>query len=259
MSDGGPDGLEGRVLVLAPTARDGVASRDLLAGAGIGCLVCATIAEVCREIGRGAGAALVTAEAVVGDAAGQLAKLLAAQPPWSDLPVIVLTPPGPDSSRLLRALEAVGPVTLMKRPVQVSTLVSAVRSALRDRRRQYATRADMAERQRAAEALRVERELYRVTLASIGDAVIATDVEGRVTFVNPVAEELTRWEAAAARGRPLEDVFRIVNESSRQTVENPARRALAEGVVVGLANHTILIARDGTEWPLDDSAARSGT
>ncbi len=254
MADGAPD-LGDRVLVLAPTARDGVATRDLLAGAGIRSHLCATIADVCQEAALGAGAALVTAEAVVGDAGGQFAGLLGAQPRWSDLPVIVLTPPGPDSPRLLQALETVGSTTLMKRPVQVSTLVSAVRGALRDRRRQYEVRALLAERERAAEALRLERERYRVTLSSIGDAVIATDAGGGVTFLNPVAEGLTGWSAAEAAGRPLTDVFRIANEATRREVENPALRALASGVIVGLANHTVLIARDGTERPIDDSAA----
>src|SRR5581483_5471158 len=244
-----------RVLVLAPTARDGIASCDLLTNAGIRGQLCATISDVCREANLGAGAALVTAEAVIGDAGGQLAGLLKAQPQWSDLPVIVLTPPGPDSPRLLKTLEAVGSTTLMKRPVPVSTLVSAVRGALRDRRRQYEVRDLLVERDRAAEGLRAERERYRVTLSSIGDAVIATDAGGAVTFLNPVAEALTGWAAEEAAGRPLTDVFHIVNEVTRREVENPALRALAHGVVVGLANHTVLIARDGTERPIDDSAA----
>lgn len=98
-------------------------------------------------------------------------------------------------------------------------------------------------------------ELLHVTLRSIGDAVVTTDREGRVQFLNDVAEALTGWPTRDAQGRPLAEVFRIINEESRQTVENPAERALREGTVVGLANHTILIARDGTEIPIDDSAA----
>ncbi|VTR92859.1 multi-sensor hybrid histidine kinase : Multi-sensor hybrid histidine kinase OS=Nitrosospira multiformis (strain ATCC 25196 / NCIMB 11849) GN=Nmul_A2207 PE=4 SV=1: Response_reg: PAS_9: PAS: PAS_3: PAS_3: PAS_3: PAS_4: PAS_9: GAF: HisKA: HATPase_c: Response_reg [Gemmata massiliana] len=99
------------------------------------------------------------------------------------------------------------------------------------------------------------QQLWRTTLASIGDGVIATDAIGRVTFLNPVAEQLTKWPTADARGRPLTEVFRIVNETTRKEVENPALRALGTGTIVGLANHTILIARDGTEHPIDDSAA----
>ena len=106
-----------------------------------------------------------------------------------------------------------------------------------------------------ARSCAAEREWLRVTLASIGDAVITTDAEGRVTFLNAVAEALTGWTQAEAAGRPLPEVFHIVNEHTRQPVENPALRALREGVVVGLANHTVLIARDGTERPIDDSAA----
>ncbi len=110
-------------------------------------------------------------------------------------------------------------------------------------------------RQRAEEAMQKQAEWLRIALSSIGDAVISTDAEGRVTFMNGVAEALTGWPLAEATGRPLADVFRIINEHTRQPVENPALRALREGTIVGLANHTVLIARDGTERPIDDSAA----
>ncbi len=98
----------------------------------------------------------------------------------------------------------------------------------------------------------------RVTLSCIGDGVITTDPQGRVTFLNPTAQTLTGWtleEATAGGGVPIERVFNIINESSRVKVESPTVRALREGLVVGLANHTILIARDGTERNIDDSAA----
>ena len=99
------------------------------------------------------------------------------------------------------------------------------------------------------------REIFRVTLRSIGDAVITTDVSGRISYLNGVAESLTGWSHHEALGQPLERVFQIINEVTRQTVESPATRALRQGVVVGLANHTLLIKRDGTEVPIDDSAA----
>ncbi len=110
-------------------------------------------------------------------------------------------------------------------------------------------------RQRADEALRKQSDWLRVTLASIGDAVISTDAEGRVTFMNAVAESLTGWAQAEALDRPLPEVFHIVNERTRQPAENPALNAVREGRIVGLANHTVLIARDGAEWPIDDSAS----
>ncbi len=96
---------------------------------------------------------------------------------------------------------------------------------------------------------------YQVTLAAIGDAVLTTDPDGLVTYMNPVAESLTGWSAAEALGKRLEDVFRIVNEETRQPIEQPVRKVIDTGLVRGLANHTLLIARDGSELPIDDSAA----
>ncbi|HET9528993.1 MAG TPA: PAS domain S-box protein, partial [Blastocatellia bacterium] len=115
--------------------------------------------------------------------------------------------------------------------------------------------AEAYERKRAEDALREQREWLRVTISSIGDAVIATDTEGRITFINPVAESLTGWRRQDADGRPLSEVFNIINEETRQLVESPAARVMREGMVVGLANHTVLIGRDGVERPIDDSGA----
>ena len=108
---------------------------------------------------------------------------------------------------------------------------------------------------RTQEALRKQSDWLRVTLASIGDAVMTTDLEGKVMFLNGVAETLTGWTLKEAQGRPLGEVFRVINEATREPVEDPAERALHEGCIVGLANHTILIARDGSEIPIDDSAS----
>jgi PAS domain S-box-containing protein len=106
-----------------------------------------------------------------------------------------------------------------------------------------------------AATLRQDHEWFRITLASIGDAVIATNADGKVTFLNAVAQTLTGWTQEEARGTLLAEVFKLVNEKTRQTVDNPAARALREGVVVGLANHTLLIAKNGSETCIDDSAA----
>ena len=108
---------------------------------------------------------------------------------------------------------------------------------------------------RSQRRLAASRRRYAVTLASIGDAVIATDNQARVNFLNPAAEALTGWPPADALGRPLTEVFRIVNEQTRQPVEDPAAKVLRLGTVVGLANHTALLARDGRETPIDDSGA----
>ena len=96
---------------------------------------------------------------------------------------------------------------------------------------------------------------YAVTLGSIGDAVITTDRQGRITLLNREAERLTGWTNAEAGGQPLPAVFRIINENTRQTMENPVKKVLDCGAVVGLANHTVLVARNGKETPIDDSAA----
>ena len=100
-----------------------------------------------------------------------------------------------------------------------------------------------------------QREILAVTLTSIGDAVIITDTAGRITFLNTVAETLTGWTTDDAMRRPCAEVFRIINEESRKQVESPVDKVLASGAVVGLANHTLLIRRDGTEVPIDDSGA----
>lgn len=115
---------------------------------------------------------------------------------------------------------------------------------------------EVARRRRAEAELFQERERLRVTLASIGDAVIVTDTSGRVTFMNAVAESLTGWSLPAALGRPLEQVFVIVNQDTHAAVESPVAKVLREGVIVGLANHTVLLPRGGgPPLPIDDSGA----
>ena len=103
--------------------------------------------------------------------------------------------------------------------------------------------------------LQNQREWFHVILASIGDAVIATDPVGRVAFMNAIAQRLTGWTAEQAKGQWLEKVLRIVNEETRATVENPVHKVLETGAIVGLANHTVLLSKDGVEVPIDDSAA----
>ena len=113
----------------------------------------------------------------------------------------------------------------------------------------------IAERNAAIAEEQNERELLSTTLSSIGDCVIVTDVKGRITFMNAVAVNVTGWPEAEAVGRPLKEVFRIVNEETRQPVEDPVEKVIRSGVIVGLANHTVLIRRDNTEVPIDDSGA----
>jgi PAS domain S-box-containing protein len=114
---------------------------------------------------------------------------------------------------------------------------------------------DVTQRLRAEQGLADEKERLAVTLRSIGDGVITTDVNGRVTMINRAAEDLTGWTQTEAAGKPLAEVFNIVNETSRLPVTSPVERVLSSGLVVGLANHTALISRDGTERAIADSGA----
>ena len=114
---------------------------------------------------------------------------------------------------------------------------------------------DISELRRSIDALRASEENLAITLHSIGDAVIATDADGRVTRMNPTAERLTGWALAEAHGRLLPEVFRIVNAETRESVDNPVQLVMVQGEVVGLADHTLLLARDGQEYQIADSAA----
>jgi len=137
--------------------------------------------------------------------------------------------------------------------VAVSLIIAFVMNA--QRRAKLRLEAETAERLRLEEREKRERQWSHITLASIGDAVITTDANGQVNFMNTVAEALTSWNLADAMGQPLEKVFQIVNEDTRAAVESPVQRVLREGVIVGLANHTALVTRDGRLIPIDDSGA----
>ncbi|MTI85237.1 MAG: PAS domain S-box protein [Firmicutes bacterium] len=117
------------------------------------------------------------------------------------------------------------------------------------------TVSDVTERKRAEKALRENEENLATTLHSIGDAVIATDEEGLIARMNPMAEKLCGWPFSEARGKPLADVFRIIDSKTRKPASNPVKTVLENGEVIGLANHTALISRDGTEYQIADSAA----
>jgi PAS domain S-box-containing protein len=114
---------------------------------------------------------------------------------------------------------------------------------------------EVAARKIAENALRVSEQRWSTTLSSIGDAVIATDINGKVTFMNGVAEELTGWTLNEVLQKPVKEAFNIVNEQTRREVEDPVANVLEKGLIVGLANHTILLRKDGSELPIDDSGA----
>lgn len=153
-----------RVLLLTPTARDAAASKGVLEANALSVHVCASLGELCREAERGAGALLLPEEALRSDRSGVVRSLLRDQPPWSDLPLIVLTPSGREHPQAIQAFEEFANVTLVKRPVELSVFVSTVRAALRDRRRQYEVRSHLA-------ALRRSEEHLRALVTASSDAV----------------------------------------------------------------------------------------
>lgn len=114
---------------------------------------------------------------------------------------------------------------------------------------------DITASREAEEQIRYNEALFRTTLYSIGDGVITTNSLGQIRQMNPVAESLTGWTEKDAFGRPLSEVFKIINEDSRLPVPDPVEKVLKEGKVIGLANHTLLISRDGKEIPISDSGA----
>ncbi len=114
---------------------------------------------------------------------------------------------------------------------------------------------DITKRKEVEEALQASEENLRITLNSIGDAVISTDVNGDVDRMNPVAEKLTGWKIQQAKGKPLNEIFNIIDARTRKQAFNPVNRVLETGKVLGLANHTILISRDQKEYQVADSAA----
>lgn len=161
-------------------------------------------------------------------------------PELNKVPILMLTAKSDDDMRLnlLRS----GVVDCIAKPFSMDELLAKVDGILKDHRL-------------AADALQQSEERFRITLNSIGDAVIATDVDGRVTLMNPVAEALTGWREDQACGRPLHEVFAVINEHTRQPVADPVTKVLNEGKIVGLAKDTLLVARDGSEYPIADSGA----
>jgi PAS domain S-box-containing protein len=172
-----------------------------------------------------------------------LLRELRAHPSTSTTPVIILSARAGEENRV-EGIEA-GADDYLVKPFSARELLARVSAHVQMARL----------RREASAAIQKERDWLRVTLSSIGDAVITTDTEGRVSFMNRAAELLTGWTTAEGEGQPLDAVFCIVNGMTRQPVENPATRALREGVIVGLANHTVLFSKDGSARPIDDSAA----
>ncbi len=198
-----PPGDEDRVVLLPPTTRDGNAISDLLVRAGIACARVSTTTQLCAALGDGgAGAVLISEEALVDGGGLALASLAAAQPVWSDLPLLVLARSGTESPRMAAALAGLGNVSVVERPVRMNTLLSLVRSALRARRRQYEMRAHLAELAEAGRALREGEERYRLLVDNLQDyAIFVSDTDGRVVSWNAGAARTLGYTAAEVLGK----------------------------------------------------------
>jgi len=167
----GPRDTTGRILLVAPTKRDGTITQGLLAEAGVGCFICGDLEHLAREVDNGADALLLTGEALAAREFDQVLAVLANQPSWSDLSVVVLLPPSPLSLRAQRVLDSLSNVTLLERPAPVRSVVSAVQTAIRGRERQYQIR-DQIESIRKAEA--AANDLRRQLEASIDASEVGT-------------------------------------------------------------------------------------
>lgn len=150
----------------------------------------------------------------------------------------------------------VGLVVYVVVGILLAEMFESLRKAQREaEQKQQELAQEVLSRQTAERIIAEREELLRITFASIGDGVITTDPQGNVESMNAVSQVLTGWTQQEAQGQPLTRIFKIINEQSRLTVENPVQKALREGRIVGLANHTILISKQGTERSIDDSAA----
>lgn len=273
-------GADERVLILMATTRDGVRSRDVLMRAGIACVVCKDMTELCLAIIDGAGAALLTQEMLVRDRQAKLAETLRLQDTWSDFPVIVLTHQG-DSGQL--GLREAANVTLVERPVRMGPLLSVVRSALRARRHQYAIRDALAERIRQAHALSSSEERYRTLISHVKDyAIFSTDPEGRADSWNEGVQRVLGFAEPEFIGVDILPTIFTPEDFLAGVPQNELREAArsgsadndrwmrrkdgtrfwasgvttsrrdAEGKLVGFTK----VMRDHTDWKLADMALR---
>jgi len=177
--------LERRVLVLAPTGRDAPLTRELLAEHGIRCFICSDLLQLVGELGQGAGALLVSEESIPREEQLYfLGDRLARQPPWSDIPVLLLARPGADSQSVRQTLRALGNVTLIERPVRVAALLTAVQTALRARQRQYNAREHLVELDSVAAALRDGESRLKALFDNAAIGIAEIDSGQRFALVN---------------------------------------------------------------------------
>ncbi len=236
MTEASGKGAEQRVLLLAPTSKDAALTGSVLDRAGVACFGCRDLNEICIQLEAGAAAIMLPEDAIIQDGNHRLADWLACQPPWSDLPVLILARPGADSAAVAQAMNLLGSVVVLERPIRVAALVSAVRSALRARQRQYQIRDHLAERDRDMQAM----ALLAAIVASSDDAIVSKTLTGKILSWNAGAERLFGYSAAEAIGQPI-------------TMLIPAERHDEESALLGRLSRgeriehfeTVRVAKDG--------------
>ena len=220
---------EMRVLVLPATAADGVAIRKLLESSGMSCLVTSSLAVVCDAMTVGAGALVVAEETFAADHQ-HLLECIRAQPVWSDLPVILLSSSGrAESATLADIVPQLGNVSVVERPVRMSTLVSLVRSSLRARGRQYQVREHLAQQEGAQKAIHEAQERFRLLVDNIQDyAIFMIDTQGRVASWNSGAEHMLGYTSEEIVGQPAARFF-VADRAGDRVLEREMQEAQTTG------------------------------
>jgi signal transduction histidine kinase/ActR/RegA family two-component response regulator len=209
--------LEQRVLILAPTKRDGGLTREVMARAGIACESFTSLDALCAALAEGAGALLIPEEHLESGTSGPLGRYLAAQPPWSDLPILMLARHGAASAGVAEAMDRLGNITVLERPTRVAALVSATRTALRARQRQYQIRDYLSQRELSERLLRQTVEEMQTLLQTLPIGVfIAHDPECRLITGNRSATEILRMQPGENLSKSADGEatahFRILHE-----------------------------------------------
>lgn len=260
---------EETVLILAPTSKDAALSRKVLEEAGIACAVCRDLGELCVGIDSGAGVAMLGEEALTAESLNLLRLAVRRQPAWSDFPLLILTEQGADSEVVLRTLETLGNVTLLERPVRVPALVSAVRSALRARRRQYQIRDHLSENNRVAAALmeadRRKDEFLAILAHELRNPLAPLRNALEAMRLKPHDREAASW-ARALMERQVAQMVRLIDDLldlsrvSRGRIELRHERSdlatLVQGALdvcgpsIANAGHRLTVELPGTPMPL---------
>ncbi|MDP9127615.1 MAG: ATP-binding protein [Pseudomonadota bacterium] len=219
---------EERVLILMPSHKDATATAKIFKDFNIVPHVCQEIKDLCEEIKKGAAAAILTEEAIAADAEGCLKAALASEEPWSELPLLVLTPAGRELRRSKKMLESIGHMTLLKRPVQITEFLSSVRSALRDRERQYTMRGHLEERDRQAEALRASQEQFYFALDAARMGWWRLDLTTGITECSDGGKASLGLSPETVVTRRT--LMKVIHPDDYKAIGTALRRALHEGV-----------------------------